>query len=121
MTAQSIATTVAERLSNIAPAVADKVVEHLVNKELTRRSEAVIGGLAELDKLNGEFKKLKPDVNTFNADGTAATSTWTKPKLEEKNKAEQKIAKLTKAIDKALNDNDYSDLYNFSKSAPAAE
>jgi hypothetical protein len=119
MTTQNIATAVAERLANIAPAVADKVVEHLVNKELTRRSEAVIGGLSELDKLKGEFKKLKPDVNTFNEDGSAATSSWTKPKLEEKNKAEQKIAKLTKAIDKALNDNDYSDLYNFSKNTSA--
>ena len=122
MTTQTINTAVAERLAAIAPEVTSKVIDHLVTKELNRRSEAVINGLGELDKLKSEQKKLKPDVISYNEDGSVASSNWSKAKLEEKNKVDQKIAKLGKAIDKALVENDYSDLFNVSKSsAPAAE
>lgn len=119
MSTQQISILVAERIKNIAPEVSDKVVEHLVAKELNRRSEAVINGFGELDKMKSDLKKTKPDVVTYNIDGTVASSNWTKAKLEEKNKLEQKMEKLTKAIDKALVDNDYSDLYNLAK--PSAE
>jgi hypothetical protein len=119
---QSIAVAVADRISKIAPAVTDKVIEHLVNKELMRRSEAVINGMSELDKLKNEARKMKPDMISYNLDGSIASSTWSKAKLDEKNKADQKIEKITKAIDKALTDNDYSDLYNVSKApAPVTE
>jgi hypothetical protein len=119
MTTQQISIVVAERIKNIAPAVSDKVVEHLVNKELTRRSEAVIQGFGDLDKMKTELKKIKPDVVSYNLDGSVANSNWTKATLEAKNKLEQKMEKLTKALDKALVDNDYSDLYNIAK--PSAE
>ena len=119
MTTQQISILVAERIKNIAPEVSDKVVEHLVTKELNRRSEAIIYGFGELDKMKNELKKTKPDVVAYNLDGTIASANWSKQKLDDKNKLEQKMEKLTKAIDKALVDNDYSDLYNLAK--PAAE
>ncbi len=115
MTIQNITTKVAEKLAAISPAVSEKVIDHLVTKELNRRSEAVIGALADLDKMSNELKKLKPDVVAYAEDGSVASSNWSKPKLDEKNKATQKIAKLTAAVDKALNSNDYGDLFNIAK------
>jgi hypothetical protein len=121
MTIQSISTAVAERLASIAPEVTGKVVDHLVTKELNRRSEAVITALQEIDKLNVDLKKVKPDVVTYNDDGSVASSNWTKAKLEEKNKVQQRITKLTSAVDKALGSNDYSDLFNVAKSQQPAQ
>lgn len=117
----NINTAVADRLANIAPVVSEKVINHLVEKEVNRRADAVILALSTIDKLTSDLKKFKPDIVSYNGDGTEASANWSKPKLDEKNKVESTIAKLNKAVEKALTENDFGDLFNLTKqSQPAA-
>ncbi len=95
--------------------VANKVVDFFVKKEVDRRVTALTTAVTELEKLEKEALKVKPDQQSFDADGKVVAETFSKAKFEEKKKAGEKIAKLRKAIEKALNDNDFGDLFNQSK------
>lgn len=103
-TAVTLRDTVATEISTIAPAVADRVVKHFVDTEVSRRTDLIVKGMDTLHQLNNDLRKInKPDVNTFNGDGSPAYSSFTKPRLDEVNKLIDRIAKLTKSIDAALN------------------
>jgi hypothetical protein len=112
---QTINTKVAEQLAAIAPQVAENIINHLVTKELTRRSDAIIQAIATSEKLSKDLAKLKPDNVLYNEDGTVASSTYTKAKLDEKSKITTQIKKIEDAIEKALANNDYSLLFNLAK------
>lgn len=118
---------VAEKLVNAGPTVVDAVVEHLVKKEIDRRTKAVLDGLESLQKQEKELKKVKPDSVIYAADGKVATEGWTKQNLEGKNKMEKNVAKLREALDAALDKADYGKLFNLNKpdenptQAPIAE
>ena len=64
-----------------------------------------------LGKLEGEMNKVRPD-KTFDSKGEVISEFFTKVKLEEKNKLQQKIDRHTKAITKALEKGDFGDVYN---------
>ena len=112
---------------NAGPTVVDAVVEHLVKKEIDRRTKAVLDGLESLQKQEKELKKVKPDSVIYAADGKVATEGWTKQNLEGKNKMEKNVAKLREALDAALDKADYGKLFNLNKpdenptQAPIAE
>lgn len=111
----SVQLKIAEKISTIAPAVEDKIITSLVDRELNRRSDAVVKAIDALSKMEAEMKKIKPE-NTFDAKGEKISEYFTKAKIEEKNKLQQKIDKYTKAIEKALEKADYGDVYNLEKS-----
>lgn len=111
----NINTEVANRLAAISPVVTEKVIDHLVSKEVNRRADAVITALGSIDKFTAELKKHKPDVVSYDDAGAVVSASWTKAKLEEKNKVENSIKKLNAAVEKALNENDYADLFNLTK------
>ena len=104
---------VAEKLSGISPAVSERVVDTLVEKEVNRRVEMITQGLAKLSDMEREMRKLnKPDVETFNHDGSPANVGFTKQKLDDISKQQQKMDKLTKALDNAIDKGDFGDLNN---------
>lgn len=111
----SINTEVATRIASIAPQISEKVIDHLVSKELVRRTDAVIQALSEVEKLGKDLIKMKPDNTLYNDDGSVASSSWTKPKLEEKNKLVAKIQKINVALEKALGENDFNLLFSLQK------
>lgn len=106
---------VAESIANLGPKVEDKVVDAIVDRELKKRSEAMVITVDKLEKLEADLKKVKPDQNSFDEDGKPMSSSWSKKALEEKNKLTQKIEKFNKAITKALETGDFQDVYNIEK------
>ena len=71
----------------------------------------------DLVALQKERQKIaRPDQVTFNADRTPATETYSRARLDELDKADRKIGKLTAALDKAIDTGDLADLYNLGKS-----
>lgn len=104
---------VAERLSDISPAVTDKVVDLLVDKEVNKRVDNITQGLAKLDDLEKERRKhSKPDVQTYKEDLSPADPQFSKERVDAIQKLNQKIEKLTKALDKAIDAGDFGDLNN---------
>lgn len=115
MTSVTINSAVAERIKASAPEVETRLVEMLVDREVSRRVELIGQGLAKLDEMAREARKLeKPTHVTLNRDGTTASETFTKEALEAIKKHTEKTDKLQRAVDKALN-GDLGDLPNLLK------
>lgn len=103
---------VAESIAASNPTVVSNVIAALAEVEIKRRTKAVIDALVTLNQFRKEQYKIKPDIVSYNADGSPKDQAWSKAKLEEKKKLEEKIAKYEKAIDLALGDNqDYTKLF----------
>lgn len=111
----SVQTAVAEKIATLGPSVEEKVVDALVGRELNRRSEALVGAMDKLSKLEGDLKKIKPDQISYDEDGKEVSKTYSKAKTEEKDKLNKKIGKFTAAITKALEKDDFNDVYNIDK------
>lgn len=104
---------VAAKLAGISPAVTEKIVDNLVEKEVASRVSRIEQGLAKLSELEKEQRKLsKPDIQVYTDPSKPATSQFSKERVESIQKVEQKIEKLTKALDKAIDAADFSDLNN---------
>ena len=82
--------------------VVDRVRAALVDKELEDRKAAVLTVLSKLQEARKDAKKIKPDQETYNADGAIVTSTFSKAKVEELKKSKELQDKLESAIVKAL-------------------
>lgn len=108
----SVQTKVAEQIAAISPKVEDSVVGVLVQRELTKRSDALVIVIDNLSKLELDLRKIKPDMDFYDEDGTLSASSFSKAKNEEKKKLVEKIAKHTNAINKALDKGEFSDVYN---------
>lgn len=118
MNAKSINEVVSEKIKSAGPQpVVDAVVALLVQKENDRRVKALAEALEAAAKAQQELFKVKPDNVTFNEDGSPASSTYSKAKLDEKKKLQEKLAKIEKAIENATNTEkpDFSGLYNIAK------
>ena len=113
MDAKSINILVAENLTKQgSQKVVDTVVDVLVQKEVTRRADALTAALKLHDDARKELLKFKADVVNYNEDGSVASSTWSKAKLDEKKKTTEKMEKIERSIVKATEKDDWSDLYN---------
>ncbi len=107
----SINQKVADALTHLSPTIEDRVVDVLATKEANRRVELVCSGLAKLDELDKENRKLsKPDVITYGGDGETS-AVFSKDRHEARGKLVEKMVKMEKAIDKALG-GDLGDLAN---------
>lgn len=115
----SVQMKVAEQISAIAPKVEDKVVGTLVDRELVKRSDALVNVMDKLDKANKDFKRLVADVKTYDEKGTVLTETFSKARIDERAKAQKQIDKMTGAINKALEKGDFGDVYNLASGKPA--
>lgn len=91
---------VADRLVELAPSVSTSVIETLAQKEHGKRIEAFMFVVEELDKQTKELKKIsKPDIVTYNADRSIASSQYTKETLDKMGKIRENIDRLVTAID----------------------
>lgn len=106
-----VLSTVAERLGNSGPAVRERVIDTLVEREVASRAEALDKALAKRNEYTRELRKLeKPDVEQFDADGKVTSSSFSKARVDELKKAREGLTKLEGAIDKALTNNDFAKL-----------
>lgn len=108
----SVQIKVAETILSIAPKVEDKVVGVLVERELAKRSTALVQVMDKLVDLEKDLKKLdRPDQKSYDNSGKVLTETYSKGLVDNVAKAKQKVEKHTKAINKALDSNDFGDVY----------
>lgn len=108
-------TTVVDLHTDVASVVAEKskelraaLVTSLADQELEVRGKALMSVYDEIVKTKAEIKKVKPDHETYNLDGTTASATYSKAKVEEVKKLNDKLAKLEKAFSLAVDQNDFS-------------
>lgn len=109
----SIQISVAEKIATLGPGVADKVINTIVEKELIRRSNALVDCIDKLEKEEKAFRKLGADQKTFDEKGSVVSEYYSKARVEDRAKTKKKIEKITAAITKALEKNEFSDVYNY--------
>lgn len=112
----SVKEAVTEQLGSIGPSVREKVVTLLVDAEVEKRTTAVVAVVRKLDEANAALRKVnRADMETFNEDGSVATATFTKQRLDEIKKTKETIAKLEKALDEAFEKSDFQKVFELSK------
>jgi hypothetical protein len=99
---QTLNTEIASRIASVSEAVYERVVNAIVEKEVVSRADIIAKGIGQLSDLERELARTKADSITYNDDGTVASSAWSKPKLDAKNKLVEKISKIKSALDDAL-------------------
>jgi hypothetical protein len=112
--AVTVLAAVSERIGASGPAVRERVVSALVEREVVARVELLDKALAKRTETEKDLRKLKPDVENYDADGKLVSSSYSKAKADELKKARESLDKLEKALDKALVDNDFSKLRELS-------
>ena len=100
---------VADRIANASQEIADAIIEHLAKETIDKRVNIAVQAFAELDKLNKEIRKIKPDVITYGAGGDMHQA-YSKTAHENLKKNMERVEKITKALEKALDKNDWGDL-----------
>lgn len=108
----TIAAQVAKEIASSSAEVEEKVVKAIAKLELDRRADSVVQAYQGLKKLERNFKKLGPDVETFDEKGERTSQTYSKARTEERKKATDRINKWTNAINKALDKKEFDDVYN---------
>lgn len=112
----SIRDSVRESLKSVGPRTRDAVIEHFAAQEAGKQAQALIKGLEKLNTLERDYQKInRPDVVTFTAEGKEATSSFSKSRIDDRKKLQEQIEKLTNAINKADDGNDFSKLYELTK------
>jgi len=110
MGATEIRQTIKEQISASTPTVIGRVIDKLVDEEITKRSNCLIDALNKKDQLKADFDKIKPDQESYNDAGEVASTSWSKAKIAEKNKARKELDEFTAILDKALLDGDFEKL-----------
>lgn len=83
--------------------VVKKVIDSLVSKEVDRRAELIISALEKKIQLQNDFDKIKPDQESYDEAGVVKSTSWSKEKIGEKNKAKKALEDFSAALDNALN------------------
>lgn len=109
-TAIDILSAVSETIKADAPAeVVSRVKSFFVEKEITKRTDALVGAFDKLTEARKAHTKIKADSVTYTEDGAVAREEWSKAKLDEREKSSKAIRKLEDAIEAALS-GDFSKL-----------
>lgn len=104
---------VAEQIAGRNAKVEESVIEIMAQRELSKRADALVQCLDTLADLEKKFKRLKPDQVFLSDDGKEESASWSKDGYEARKKAQERIAKYHRAIDKALTaGGDYGDVNN---------
>lgn len=107
---------VAERVKVSAPEVYNRLRDSMVEKEVASRVQLLDTAFQKRRELSNELTKVnRPDQETYNVDGSVASQSYTKARLEEIKKAKETLAKMEEAMERALADNDWSKLKNLVK------
>lgn len=99
-------------LTQSTPSLKNRVVNTLVEKELTTRHDKLLKALDMIKEAEKELKKIKPDVEHFDADGNPEKPKYTKTQLDALKAAKKKIADINEAIALALDKGDVTKLNN---------
>ena len=116
----SLKETVAEKIAALGPVVQEAVATELANQVKDKRVKAVLAALSLKDETEKELKKIKPE-QTFDAEGKVASEFFTKANNEARKKAQEKLAKIEKALNDALGETpNYENLFKVVQNKGAA-
>src|SRR6266404_638094 len=106
---------VAEVISTLAPSVEEAVVDILVDREKKRRATAIVQVFDKRDSLLNDLNKIRPKNDRFTEEGKPiGEPSFNKDDIEKRKKLKDQIVKCENAINKAIEKQDYSDVYNLS-------
>lgn len=112
----SVREKIATEMSTLNPKVEAAMVRILADREVEKRSVALVKCWDLLQTAENELKRLRPDHVIFDVTHTKVGEAYSKTQDENRKKIEQRIEKLAKAINKAIDDHDFSDAYNLANS-----
>lgn len=106
---------VAETIKSSFPTVFERTAQELAEEELDKRTKGFSLLARIFNQIMSELNKLKPDVAAiYDEAGTEIRAAgFSKAKLEEKAKFIDKLKKAERAVKKAEESNDFSDVYNW--------
>jgi len=104
-----------ERLLTQNPSVREAYIDAEVKAKLVSRTETVKKAIVEIATQQKELQKLKPDLVSYGTDGKVAQEFFSKEAVDKRGKASERIQKIEKALTKAFDTADYSDLENLVK------
>lgn len=93
-----------------AGAVRNKVIETLVNQEVSRRSDLLLKSLEVRKAAQKELDKIKPDIKYHDGDGKMVAEHYSPAVSKSLKTAKEKLAKIDKAIGQAVNEANYDEL-----------
>lgn len=112
----SVKEVVTERLGSVGPVVRDKVIDILVDAEVEKRTTAVVNVVRKLDEAVVALRKInKPDNETFNEDGSVATTSFSKARLDDIKKTKEIVSKLEAALELAFDKSDFTKVFELGK------
>lgn len=112
--ANMVTDVVAERLKKEGIVLAtEKAISALVERTVAKQADAIVKVIDLIDQEKRNLNKInRPDIIALNAEGKTSREEYTPARMQEINKAKQKITKLENALAKALEKDDFGDLYN---------
>lgn len=112
----SIREAVAAGLTNLGGRTRESVIEYFAAAKAEKQAQALIKGLDKLNGFERELQKInRPDVITYDSEGAQASATFSKERIEERKKLNEQIEKLSNAINKADDTNDFDKLFELTK------
>lgn len=111
----SLTAKVAELVAKSGPKVLEAIANDRAEKEFERRKLAAVKVVENLLTLEGNLKKLRPDNVSYTIDGDGKRvpqESWSKAKLDERDKTKEQIAKHEDALSKAIEGDDWEKLFN---------
>ncbi len=107
--AKSLSDKVAAALehSQAGPQVADAVVKQLTDREVNRRVDLVVRGLARQEELRKQLDGLTPDQQVFAEDGSVASEGYSAARLKQRAEAKSALDRVTAALDAAVGQGSY--------------
>src|SRR5258708_1711493 len=110
-----VADRVAEDIKSMNPDVEVELVNALVDREKSKRVDALVICYDKWQKLRGEIKKAeRPDLVTMDKDGKITGESFSKKAFEALKVLREKAEKIEKVVKKAL-DGDAGDAYNLAR------
>ena len=106
----------AERLLTSGSDVKNNVLDTLYNNELKTRTDACLKVLTKIEEKEKELKKLKvSDNNIYDEKGTVVAGGYSKARVDDIKKASEELERLNKALENALENNDFTKVLELGK------
>lgn len=88
----------------------DRLKGVLIEREISRRADALVEGFDKLTQLKSNLNKIKPDNVLFDGEGKKAQEFYTQEKSNELKKAREAVKNMEDALNSAIS-GDFQKLY----------
>ena len=115
MSLESIQAKTVEQLKEVVPELIDRVASIMKERNLTKKADAVVSVMDKLNKDEAELRKLGPDQAFYDSEGKNIDETFSKKRIDERQKCQGRINKMKSVLNKALTtdlDQDWANVYN---------